>query len=280
MEATYIDRIRRIKSEKKITNEQLSEMTGIAISTLSKILAGFSDSPKLSNICAICQALDCSVEYILTGVPDNTNNYTLEEDEIDLIEQYRTLDEYGKKLVAVVIDKEAERVEAENGSGTDFAPPVYGSVRKGAVKKPLYSRTAASVQNTGRTTDMSQFGKRSLMMYDMPVSAGTGVYLDQSTAVEISIPYSEKTATADYALRISGNSMEPKFRNGDVLLIEECETVEVGELGIFILDGNGYFKMYNGDSLLSLNREYQPIQLKDFQEVQCVGRVVGKLKRK
>ena len=131
MEVTYIDRIRRIKSEKKITNEQLSEMTGIAISTLSKILAGFSDSPKLSNICAICQALDCSVEYILTGVPDNTNNYTLEEHEIDLIEQYRTLDEYGKSLVAVVIDKEAERVEAENGSDTEFAPPVYGFSRRG-----------------------------------------------------------------------------------------------------------------------------------------------------
>ena len=66
MEYTYIDRIKQIKSEKKITNDRLSEMTDIPLGTLSKILAGISDSPKLSNIVAICAALDCSVDYILT----------------------------------------------------------------------------------------------------------------------------------------------------------------------------------------------------------------------
>ena len=47
MEYTYIDRIKKIKSEKKITNDRLSEMTEIPLGTLSKILAGISDSPKL-----------------------------------------------------------------------------------------------------------------------------------------------------------------------------------------------------------------------------------------
>ena len=61
----YIDRIKLIKSEKKITNDALSEMTGIPLGTLSKILAGISDSPKLSNIVAICDALDTSLELIL-----------------------------------------------------------------------------------------------------------------------------------------------------------------------------------------------------------------------
>ena len=48
----YIDRIKQLKTEKKITNEKLSELTGIPLSTVSKILAGISDSPKLSNIVA------------------------------------------------------------------------------------------------------------------------------------------------------------------------------------------------------------------------------------
>ena len=91
----YIDRIKARKSEKKITNDQLSEMTGIPVSTLSKILAGFTDSPKLSNIVAICDALDCSVDYILTGVPENTNNYTLDQYEMDMMDDYRKLDEHG-----------------------------------------------------------------------------------------------------------------------------------------------------------------------------------------
>ena len=103
MEYTYIDRIKQIKSEKKITNDQLSDMTGIPLGTLSKILAGISDSPKLSNIVAICAALECSLDYILTGIPENTNNYTLEDREITLIENYRKLDAHSRELVAMVI---------------------------------------------------------------------------------------------------------------------------------------------------------------------------------
>ena len=49
----YIDRIKKLKSEKKITNDRLSEMTGIPLGTLSKILAGMNDSPKLSNVSSL-----------------------------------------------------------------------------------------------------------------------------------------------------------------------------------------------------------------------------------
>ena len=102
---SYLDRIKQLKNEKKITNDQLSERSGIPLGTLSKILAGMSDSPKLSNIVALCSALDCSVEYIVSGTPENTNNYTLNENEIHLIENYRSLDSFGKELAELVIDK-------------------------------------------------------------------------------------------------------------------------------------------------------------------------------
>ena len=110
MEYTYIDRIKQIKSQKKITNDKLAEMTGIPLGTLTKIMAGISDSPKLSNIIAICDALGCTLDYIISGIPENHNNYTLTDDEIRLIESYRKLDEFGAELVSVVIEKEAERV--------------------------------------------------------------------------------------------------------------------------------------------------------------------------
>ena len=75
----YITRIKQIKNEKKITNERLSELTGIPLSTVSKILAGISDSPKLSNMVLIARALDCTLDYIVSGTPQNYNNYTLNE---------------------------------------------------------------------------------------------------------------------------------------------------------------------------------------------------------
>lgn len=266
MEYTYIDRIKEIKSEKRMTNDTLSKLTGIPLGTLSKILAGISDSPKLSNIVAICSALECSVDYILTGIPENTNNYTLEDDEIRFIENYRRLDKHGKELISLIINKEYERV------CDSYSREEHRVIsRAGGDKMIVRGKTSKS---------MPEFTRRQIDLYDMPVSAGTGVYLTDNDSVIISIPDNSQTADADYALRIKGNSMEPKYRDGDILLVCESDSVEYGELGIFILDGDGYFKKYEGDRLISLNPEYQPILLKNFQEVMCCGRVVGKLKRK
>lgn len=272
----YIERIKSRKSEKKITNDQLSEMTGIPVSTLSKILAGFTDSPKLSNIVAICDALDCSVDYILSGVPENTNNYTLEPDEMRLIEDFRTLDRHGREMVRLVLDKEGERVSMD--AYQTAAVPRARVISEERAKARFSTAPGTFAATAARKTP--GFDKRSIPLYDLPVSAGPGEYLDEATADTITIPDNPKTASADFALRISGNSMEPKYHDGDVLLVENCDTVEPGEAAIFILDGNGYFKIFGGDRLVSLNPEYGDILLRGFEDIHCAGRVVGKLKRK
>ena len=259
----YIDRIKQIKNEKKITNEKLSALTGIPLGTLSKILAGISDSPKLSNIVAIADALDCTVDYLVSGVRQNTNNFTLSSDEMSLVEVYRSLDGFGQDLVKIVIAKESERV----GAGVS---PELSYERKSA---KILSPIPAPMERT-------RIGKRSILLYDLPVSAGPGVYLDDTTADSINVPDNDKTKSADYALRIKGNSMEPKYHDGDILLVENTDSVEVGELGIFILDGNGYFKKYGGETLISLNPEYGDILLREYAEAVCCGRVVGRLKKK
>ena len=265
----YIDRIKARKSEKKITNEQLSELTGIPVSTLSKILAGFSDSPKLSNIVAICDALDCSVDYILSGVPENTNNYTLEPDEMRLIEDWRALDRHGREMVRLVMDKEGERVTMD---AYESAAAPRGRVIS---EERVRARVAAAPARKTPRVD-----KRKVLLNSLPVSAGPGQYLEDGTAEFITIPHTAKTADADFALRISGNSMEPKYHDGDVVLVENCDSVEPGETAIFILDGTGYVKVFGGDRLVSLNPEYGDILLRGFEDIHCAGRVVGKLKRK
>ena len=265
---TYIDRIKMLKSRKKLTNELLSERSGIPLGTLSKLLAGMNESPKLSNIVAICNALECSVEYIVTGNPDNTNNYTLTAEEIEFVESYRRLDSWGQELVSAVLEKAAERAEVQTDSSDEME-----TVASAKILRPI-NRVGRYVGE--RVSDK----KRSISLYDLPVSAGVGVYLDDSQAETITIPGGERTAEADYALRISGNSMEPKYHDGDILLVQHADSVEIGELGIFLLDGCGFFKQYEGDRLLSLNEEYGPIMLKDFSDVQCKGRVVGRLRRK
>ena len=271
---TYLDRIKRMKNEQKLTNDQLAERSGIPLGTLSKILAGMSDSPKLSNMIALCGALGCSMEYIVNGTPDNNNNYTLTASEIQMIETYRSLDSWGKSLVETVIAKEGERAQAlgkAEDSTVEVAPAATHRAKILSAPKPVNLYAGEPVARTG---------KRSISLYSLPVSAGVGEYLDEEKLEKIQIPDNEKTAEADYALRISGNSMEPKYQNGDILLVQSTELIENGELGIFLLDGTAFFKVYDGDRLLSLNPEYGPILLKEYHEIACKGRVIGKLKRK
>lgn len=265
----YIDRIKQLKAERRITNDELSAMTGIPLGTLSKILAGFSDSPKLCNIVSICSALGCSLDYIVSGVPENHNNYTLEIGEMRLIENYRRLDTHGRELVTLVLDKECERIRSADYG----ARAVERETERKILKTPDVKKYTPDLASSG-------LGKRNLPLYGLSVSAGTGVFLDDTVAEEISIPDNARTEGADFAVRISGCSMEPKFRDGDVLLVQDCDGVENGELGIFVLDGAGYFKKYAGDRLISFNPEFGDILLRDFTDVSCCGRVIGKLKRK
>ena len=263
----YIKRIKQIKSERKMTNDELAEKTGIPGGTLSKILAGISESPKLSNFVAICEALNCSLDYIMYGIEENANNYTLDEDEIDMVERFRALDERGRDTVLSVLQKEPDYAEPRREAPTTRARIL--------TPEPRRQRRAAAYEQSD-----NGFGRRTLLLYDLPVSAGTGVMLDETTAEEITVSDNSRTREADFALRISGNSMEPRYRDGDILLVQETDTVEFGELGIFMLDGNGFFKVFGGDRLYSLNPEYGDILLKDFEDVRVAGRVIGKLKKR
>lgn len=275
---TYLDRIKRVKNEQKLTNDQLSERSGIPLGTLSKILAGMSDSPKLSNMIALCGALGCSMEYIVNGTPENNNNYMLEAAEIELIERYRALDHWGRSMVETVLAKESERALATT------APAESAPVQQPAAPRRAKILEAPALVNRYAGEPAARTGKRQLPLYELPVSAGVGEYVDENLEKAgigtIRVPHNDKTAEASFALRISGNSMEPKYRNGDVLLVQSTDTIENGELGIFLLDGAGYFKIYDGDRLQSINPDYGPILLKEYSNVQCKGRVIGKLKRK
>ncbi len=256
----YVSRIKARKSELGMTNEQLAAASGVPMGTLSKLLAGMNDSPKLGNLVAICQTLGLSLDFAVYGKPENTHNCTLSPEEITLLEQFRTLDARGRETVCTLIDKELSFTSAVPvGQPAEAPASAHRAVRL----------TSPAIKRATRT----------LPLYDLPVSAGTGAYLDEPTARRISVP-AEADAAADFVLRISGNSMEPRYHDRDLLLIERTEQVAEGEIGIFILDGEGYVKVWGGDRLISLNPDYAPIPIPPSSTFSCCGRVVGRMKSK
>ncbi|MGI5989074.1 MAG: S24 family peptidase [Lachnospiraceae bacterium] len=120
---------------------------------------------------------------------------------------------------------------------------------------------------------------RSIRLYDLRVSAGTGNFADSDQYAEIEVD--EKTAgDADFAVTISGDSMMPRFKDHQTVFVHEQSALESGEIGIFYLNDSVYIKKFqndrNGLYLLSLNPKYDPIPVDPSQDsFRIFGKVCG-----
>lgn len=250
----FSDRVKVIKKEKGMTTEALSAASGVALSTLNKVLSGDGDSIKLSNAVAIAEALGCSLEHLATGKEEPLS---LSDAETAHLKKYRALDTHGIRVCDFILEEEYLRCASVSRNTRVEIPESIFRAKATASPKP-------------RMLTIPFYGDR--------VSAGLGEYLDSTEVSEISVVENEKTKRADFALRVSGNSMEPRFHDGDILLVENKPEIAVGELGIFICDGEGYFKQFGGDRLISLNPDYAPIPLDSFGSFSCRGSVIGTLR--
>jgi SOS-response transcriptional repressor LexA len=106
------------------------------------------------------------------------------------------------------------------------------------------------------------------------VAAGTGTYLDEDSFENFSVQKNDITRRAGFYVPVSGDSMEPRYHDGDILIIEDA-AVNQGEIGIFTLGGHGYVKKLGARELISLNPDYAPIPMDD--SIICNGKVIGVL---
>jgi Predicted transcriptional regulator len=127
-----------------------------------------------------------------------------------------------------------------------------------------------------RVTDIRQafVGKRLLRLYDMPVSAGIGNYLEGSDYEMIEVD-DLVPDSASYAVRVSGNSMTPRFVDQQIIFIQEQPNLNEGEIGVFSLNNDAYLKKLGNRCLISLNPEYAPIPIREHDEFRVFGKVVG-----
>ena len=112
-------------------------------------------------------------------------------------------------------------------------------------------------------------------LYAMPSSAGTGNSLDSE------VPFDEITVTkpeCSFAIKISGNSMEPEYPDGCIVLVKQSEVIPVGHIGIVWYDGQSYCKKVirrnSQVELRSINTAYSPIVVTST-DYRVFGEVIG-----
>ena len=117
--------------------------------------------------------------------------------------------------------------------------------------------------------------KRHIPLYDLPLSAGIG-----NDSFE-NIPYVDfetENMICDFALKVSGNSMEPKVPNGSIVLVERNAKIDDGQIGAFYYNGKVYCKFMKHEKgetfLCSYNSAYLPIKIGEEDELFPYGKVV------
>ena len=243
---------------------QLIKQKGLSVSAVEKKL-GFgngaikrfaTNSPSIDKIIALSDFLNVSVEYILFGKDQQID---LSEDTSKLLSYYKVLSDMDKGIVLgkaeTLAELATERAERERAATDQSKREVL----------PVSPVSSADEEQDGFYVDIC----------NLPASAGTGVYLDDSHAEPLKIKHTTIAERANYAVRVSGDSMTPEYNDGDIVLVETCPEVIIGEIGIFVVDGEGYIKQFGGDKLISLNPKYSDISLRNCESSSCRGRVLG-----
>ena len=118
--------------------------------------------------------------------------------------------------------------------------------------------------------------KRIVPLYDLPLSAGVGNESFDGIPFE---EYETENLLCDFALKISGDSMEPNIKDKSIVLIKRQRVVDEGKVGAFYLNDKVYCKYLsydNGKTLLcSYNDKYAPIEVKEYDTLFAYGEVIA-----
>lgn len=204
-------------------------------------------NPSADVLIKIADELDCTIDLLLGRSKKRLSLDKLSDDEQKLINIYKGLSQMNKGRL-----KERAEMLAE-------------------LETPVINEPAIEEEPEETETIFIEFST-------LRVSAGAGEPLiDDSFPDFIEVKKGELTENANFAVKINGKSMMPHFKDGDVLLVRSQPYVNIGEIGIFIIDGNGYIKKRGNDRLISINPEYDDIYFREGQDIRCKGLVIGTL---
>ena len=238
-----LDRISYLLKANNKEQKDLTKFLGIKSVAFSEWKSGKSKSFR-KYLIEIAEFLNVSIDYLVYGKEIKSLTEQLSEDEQELIDSFKELSTFNKgkvigtakTLVEIEID---EREKKKTKSIEMYTNPGY------------------------------------IESYTLPASANSGVDLNACERIMLKVKDKKLISDANFAVRISGDSMEPEFHDGEYALVRTQPQIELGSIGIFTVNADGYIKKLGAGKLISLNPEYDNIQLHEYDDVRCRGEVIG-----
>jgi len=218
--SNFSENLKNLRRSKKLTQKELSDITGIPISTIAHYEAG-SRIPSVEQLKTLSNFFKVSTDYLL-GEADEYVNFW---------------DNLDKEIGEAKLRALAKEVRDYESGVTSIN--VYGSI-----------------------------------------PAGVPIEAVQDIEDTVTIPTSWVKGGNEYiALRVKGDSMFPRYEDGDIVIIHiqpDCENGD--DCACYV---NGYDvtlkRVYKGEhsiTLQPLNSSYQPMTYKHPGEVRILGKVV------
>lgn len=235
---SFKDRLKQIMSERKISQSELSRRTGIGRNSISDYLNGKYEA-KQDKVFELAKALNVNEAWLMGF--DISKNRKIENNDIASI--YSKLTPPRQKNV---LNYANEQLDEQNTKGDNIVD----------INSYKQDKTPVNVNGC--------------------VSAGVGECLHDETLftemVKAPIP------PHDLALKVNGDSMEPMFKDGEIIFVEKTHNIKNGQIGIFIIEEEAYVKkVFVEDdrlTLVSLNKEYRDLHFYRNESVRLVGKVI------
>ncbi len=261
-------RLKELREEAGYSSQQsFADAFGIAQSTVGNWEAG-RRTPTQKMTVQLAKFFGVTVDYLCGNVNEpyfyldnerilrEINSWSDDENVKDdyfffsnealtLARDYDDLDNHGKKIVRLVANEEKTRIETERETAT---------------------------RKEQDQTDIETVIRYSVPGYTMPMSAGTGQPAGSGEPEDLELTKRPPRGTS-FIAPVSGNSMEPTYHDGDKLFIHSCEQIEVGQVGVFLMDGQQWVKELGDGALISHNPKYAPIPMRE--DIKCQGLVLS-----
>lgn len=203
----------------------------------------------------------------------------------------------------------SDATEVKTDAGSSEGVPITGSTegdlsihlnaRGEGLLREIREAFAASGKYTLAGSAAMPYGDRGaiqLKIYNQSAAAGTGDFLDDEDFELVDFSRIHVPDGTDFGIRISGDSMEPFYTDGQIAMVERCHELADGDIGIFIYNGNAYIKQYIEQDppaaklddftdsygmvhrmiiLHSLNTAYGDIEIAPDGEFCIIGRVLN-----
>ncbi|EGP4700519.1 MULTISPECIES: XRE family transcriptional regulator [Enterococcus] len=243
--------IKDARKKKKLTQEQLSKLTGYSQNTISNHENG-NRSLDEDNIKTYATALDLT--------PD------------DLFEALDIKNSLENKMM--IIDKKQTKI--------DNLLDLYSQLEESRQTKVYnFAEQQLEEQNSNVVQFPVQNNHEEVQAY---LSAGTGIlnyYEADKDIVEVPADAPEH----DWIFKIAGISMKPLFDDGDIVYVDEfkqgIDSIQNGRIYVVEVDGEAYIKkvyVYEETKtlrLVSLNKDYKDLLFRfEDSDINFIGRVI------